>query len=182
MLTRLQEIALIARCVAGDDRNAFGSLVEAYVDDIRRMLDRLTGGDVALVDDLTQETFVKAYLSLRSFKGVARFRTWLFRIAYNEFITHVRKNTHFVAFDDTIHDTAYDDSEPDGPSVDAVTVEEAIGRLSPALKAIVQLYYYENFSVSHISEIMQMPSGTVKSNLHRARVRLARLLENKKDY
>ena len=66
MLTRLQEISLIARCVAADDRHAFGELVEAYSDNLRRFLLSLTKGDVSLVDDLAQETFIKAYLSKAS--------------------------------------------------------------------------------------------------------------------
>lgn len=51
----------------------------------------LTKGDVSLVDDLAQETFIKAYLSVRSLEGITRFHTWLFRIAYNEFVSHTRR-------------------------------------------------------------------------------------------
>ena len=61
MVTRLQELSLIARCVAADDRRAFGQLIAAYSDGIRRFLLSLTRGDVSLVDDLAQETFIKAY-------------------------------------------------------------------------------------------------------------------------
>ena len=92
MLTRLQELSLIARCIAADDRQAFGLLVEAYSDPLRRFVLSLTKGDVALADDLAQDTFLKAYLSIRTLNGITRFRTWLFRIAYNEFITHTRRS------------------------------------------------------------------------------------------
>lgn len=85
MLNKWEELRLIARCVAGDDRQAFGQLVEEYNDGLRRFLLNLTLGDASLTDDLAQETFIKVYLSLRSYQGIARFRTWLYRIAYNEF-------------------------------------------------------------------------------------------------
>lgn len=91
MLNKWEELRLIARCVAGDDRQAFGQLVEEYNDGLRRFLLNLTLGDASLTDDLAQETFIKVYLSLRSYQGIARFRTWLYRIAYNEFYMYMRR-------------------------------------------------------------------------------------------
>lgn len=177
MLTKIQELALIARCIAGDDRNAYGHLVKAYADDIRRMLDRLTSGDSALVDDLAQETFVKGYLSLRSFKGVSRFRTWLFRIAYNEFVNHTRCSRRILEVGiDSVEQVCGDDDE-DESIIDSDRIAEAIDKLSPTMKAVIQLYYYEGFTVARISVILQMPQGTVKSYLHRARTKLALTLE-----
>ena len=128
MLTKVQELALLARCVAADDRDAFGKLVAAYSDDIRRLLDTLTRGDTPLVDDLTQEVFIKAYLSIRSFKGIARFRTWLYRIAYNEFISYLRKNrpSQQLAIEEELAEI--EDQGPDNDEiaygVDAATLEQ----------------------------------------------------------
>ena len=90
-ISKAQELLLIARCIAADDRNAFGQLVVAYEAGLRRFLLNLTSGDVPLTDDLSQETFLKAYLAIRSFKGIASFKTWLYRIAYNEFIRSKRR-------------------------------------------------------------------------------------------
>ena len=72
MLSKIDELKLLARCALGDDRHAFGALVEAYQNDIRRFFLNLTFGDVALSDDLSQETFIKAYTSIRSFKGLSK--------------------------------------------------------------------------------------------------------------
>lgn len=91
MLSRFEELQLIAKCIAGDSRRAFERLVEEYQEGLRRFLLNLTLGDAALTDDLAQETFLKAYMSLRSFKGIARFKTWLYRIAYNEFVLFLSK-------------------------------------------------------------------------------------------
>ncbi|MBD5345775.1 MAG: RNA polymerase sigma factor [Bacteroides sp.] len=178
MLSRLQEISLIARCVAADDRRAFGQLVNAYSDPLRRFMLSLTKGDYALADDLAQETFIKAYLSIRSFEGVARFRTWLFRIAYNEFISHTRKAVPLQSLDN-LTDLS-DESDPSElPDTDntITTLEEAIQSLPPQHRATIQLYYYEKFSIARISTVTGIPEGTVKSYLSRARKRLASLLQ-----
>ena len=110
-INRFQELALIPRCVAADDRNAFGQLVDAYSESLRRFLLGLTKGDSALADDLAQETFLKAYLSIRSLEGVTRFRSWLFRIAYNEFVSDLRRRSRLSNTSEDIPDIA--DETPD---------------------------------------------------------------------
>ena len=91
MLSKIEEIALVARCVASDDRRAFARIVNEYAPAVRNFLFRLTGGDAALTDDLSQDTFVKAWSGLKSFRAAARLRTWLFSIAYNEFVSFTRR-------------------------------------------------------------------------------------------
>lgn len=174
MLSRLQEISLIARCVATDDRDAFGQLVEAYSEPLRRFLMGLTKGDLPLSDDLAQETFIKAYLSIRSFEGISRFRTWLFRIAYHEFVTYTRRNSPTRAIDDLDLSTIADDT--DSPAITDLNLEEALAQLPAPQRAVVQLFYFEQFSIARITTVTGLPSGTVKSYLSRARKRLASLL------
>lgn len=183
MLSRLQEIALITRCIAGDDRDAYGRLVEGYADDIRRLLMSLTGGNVALVDDLSQETFIKAYLSLRSFNGIARFRTWIYRIAYNEFVSYMRRQRDHVRLDDLLTPAGEDQGlagtdETQAEGITDVQLHQALMRLPESERVVTQLYYFDGFSVSRISSVTGMPSGTVKSYLYRARQKLAKLLQN----
>ena len=115
MLSRVEEIKLIARCALADNRDAFGQLVEAYRSDVTRFLLNLTMGDDALSDDLAQETFIKAYLGIRSFKGISRLRTWLYRIAYNEYYSWLRKR----------HEERLDDDNGNGH---AITVTAATCR------------------------------------------------------
>ncbi|MDE5647926.1 MAG: RNA polymerase sigma factor [Muribaculaceae bacterium] len=176
MLTRLQELSLIARCVAADDRRAFGQLVAAYSDNLRRFLLSLTGGDVSLVDDLAQETFIKAYLSIRSLKGISRFRTWLFRIAYNEFVSHTRRTRHIDPLTDIDNIDIVDDTDDENLITDT-TLSEAIMKLTEPQRAVVQLFYFEGLSVARISTVTGQNQSTVKSHLNRARIRLASLLE-----
>ncbi len=91
MLGKFEEMKLLALCMATDNRDAFSRLSVAYQDGLRRFILNLTGGDASLTDDLAQETFLKAWLGIRSFKGLSGFKTWLYRIAVNEFISHRRK-------------------------------------------------------------------------------------------
>lgn len=176
MLTRFQELSLIARCVAADDRRAFGQLIGAYSDNLRRFLLSLTRGDVSLVDDLAQETFIKAYLSIRSLKGISRFRTWLFRIAYNEFVSHMRRERRLDLFTDIADIDVSDDTDDESPITDT-TLSEAIMTLTDTQRAVVQLFYFEGLSIARISTVTGLNQSTVKSHLSRARNRLASLLE-----
>ena len=79
----LTDADLIARVLANDDQHAFGELVRRHQSSVRGLLRQLTRTDVSLADDLAQETFLRAYKNIRSFRGEARFFTWLYRIAYN---------------------------------------------------------------------------------------------------
>ncbi len=87
----VSDAALIARAVVSDDRHAFGELVRRHQSAVRATLRKLTCGNVALADDLAQETFLLAYRNLKSFRQEARFSTWLYRIAYNAFLADARK-------------------------------------------------------------------------------------------
>lgn len=173
-INRFQELALITRCVAADDRNAFGQLVGVYSESLRRFLLGLTG-NAPLADDLAQETFLKAYLSIRSLEGVSRFRTWLFRIAYNEFVNNLRRERKLDTTGEDCPDIP--DEDPEEPLISASTLTEAIMQLSEPQRAVVQLFYYEDFPVARISAITSLPQATVRSHLFRARNRLATILE-----
>jgi DNA-directed RNA polymerase specialized sigma24 family protein len=81
----LTDADLIARVLSSADKNAFGALVRRYQSPVRSFLTRMTHGDSHLADDLAQETFLKAWQKLAAFRGEARFSSWLFGIALNEF-------------------------------------------------------------------------------------------------
>ena len=93
---------LIARVLASDDHNAFAELVRRYQSPVRAFLTRMTRGDSHLADDLAQDTFLKAWQKLRTYRGGAKFSTWLFGIAINEFrgAARRRKELSFEEIDD----------------------------------------------------------------------------------
>ncbi len=172
MLNKWEELRLIARCVAGDDRHAFEQLVEEYNDGLRRFLLNLTLGDASLTDDLAQETFIKVYLSLRSYQGIARFRTWLYRIAYNEFYMYMRRR-HESAADERGYENVADTVSPYDARDASMDVQRCLKALSEAERTAVLLFYLDDRPIKEISAIMQMPQGTVKSHLSRAKAKMA---------
>lgn len=186
VLSKIDELKLIARCTLGDDRRAFGTLVEAYQPQVRRFFLNLTLGDEALSDDLAQETFLKAYLNVRSFRGVAKFSTWLYRIAYNEFCSWQRKTRHEAAlpdgldenFDDDYYDASGDRCYSATDSVDAhIDVWRSMRVLSDTERTLVTLFYIQDYPLKKIMEITGLPEGTVKSYLSRAKTKLARVMK-----
>lgn len=172
-LTRFEELKLIAQCIAGDNRNAFGQLVIAYEQGLRRFLFNLTG-DEALTDDLAQDTFLKAYLAIRSFQGISRFKTWLYRIGYNEFLTH-RRSQH-ISTDEIPPDT--DSTNPSSATDARLTIEQCLAQLPEAERTVIMLFYLEDMPIKKIVKITGMPDGSVKSYLHRAKSRMRQFLKN----
>lgn len=173
MLSRIEEIKLIAQCIASDNRDAFGRLVVAYEQGLRRFLFNLTG-DEALTNDLAQDTFLKAYLAIRSFQGISRFKTWLYRIAYNEFLSYRRKCPPPL-------EDSHSELNCDNPVAETdarLTIEQCLLQLSEAERIVVMLFYLEDMPIKKIIEITQIPEGSVKSHLHRAKSRMKHFLEN----
>ena len=124
----------------------------------------LTLGDVSLTDDLAQETFIKAYLSLRSYQGLARFKTWLYRIAYNEYYTYLRKTREF-RLDDNMTDKR--DISPHLGDDARMDLEQCIAALNENERSVVLLFYMEDRPIKEIAQITGMPAGTVKSHIAR---------------
>lgn len=172
-MNRLEEMRLITACALADDRRAFGRLVEAYQPQLRRFFLNLTIGDEMLTDDLAQETFIKAYLAIRSFRGMASFKTWLFRIGYNEFYSAMR--AHREQPTDVIPDTPTHAQER---ADDAhLTVMQAMRALSDVERTVVTLFYIEDQTTRRISAILQIPENTVKSHLRRAKAKMAQVVD-----
>ena len=89
-MSQLNDISLVAQVVMFHNTRAFDQLVKKYQSAIRRFFLNLTCGDSELSDDLAQETFIKAYTNIASFKHLSNFSTWLFRIAYNIYYDYLR--------------------------------------------------------------------------------------------
>lgn len=128
-----------------------------------------------LSDDLAQETFIKAYTSLRSFKGLSSFSTWIFRIAYNVFYDFMRSRKCSEEYSPDVLGQDYE--LPSETVIRSIDIYKAMQILKPEERAIIQLFYLEDLSLNKVSEIVNMPSGTVKSHLSRARQRLNVYLE-----
>ena len=175
-MKKIDELRLIAQCALGDSRQAFGQLVEAYQSQLRRFLMNLTGGDEALTDDLAQETFLKAYVNVRNFKGLSSFATWLYRIAYNEFYSHARAQHPTQELDNATADEAMTDRSAQATEA-SLTVRAALAQLDETERAIITLFYIEDLPVKRVAQIVSMPENTVKSHLRRGKDKMKQLIK-----
>jgi RNA polymerase sigma-70 factor (ECF subfamily) len=143
----------------------FIDLVRTEQEPLRRFLLALCGGDQALADDIAQDALVRAYVASGSFLGRSKFRTWLFRIAYNCYIDNFRKKTP-VRVDPESYEAQ---SIPSGDSADSrfryQQLYQALERIPEKEKTAIVLFYFEDRSIKEIDAIMDMPIGTVKYNL-----------------
>ena len=167
---------LVSRATLLGDRKAFGQLVEAYRSPIRRFLFNLTGGDEELSKDLAQDTFIKAWLHIGSFRMAAGFSTWLYRIAYNIFYDYMRNRQPTAEVDlETVAAGMEADIPDRGLSIDFA---RALTMLKEDERTAMLLFYMEDQTIGKISKIMHCPVGTIKSHLHRGKEKLTKYFKN----
>lgn len=176
---------LVASALAGS-QEAFRDLVLRFERPVYSLIVRMIN-DPGTAEDLAQEVFVKAYRSLRTYDASRKLSSWLFKIAHNTTIDHLRRHAP-----DTVSLEAPPDEEGRGglaavlsdESVEdpaaaaerrdmARSLERAISRLRPEYREAVVLFYIEGASYQEICDATGLPLGTVKTNLHRARKELA---------
>jgi RNA polymerase sigma factor (sigma-70 family) len=164
---------LIARVLAHEDQNAFGELVRRHQSPVRAFLARMARGDAHLADDLAQETFLKAWKKLHSFRGNSRFSTWLFGIAFNEFRDAARRRKELALED------AGDLPEEPVAGRDAglrMDLTEAMKGLNSNERAAVVLCCQNGLSHEEAAGVLDCPLGTVKTNVLRGREKLRKRL------
>jgi RNA polymerase sigma-70 factor (ECF subfamily) len=173
----------VEECVKGD-RDAFDLLVKKYYKRIYNLAYRFVG-DSEEASDLAQEIFSAAYQNLKKFRGDAKFSTWLFQIATNRGknrFKYLKRRGYFTnrgSSDDDDQRGDWQRTIPDhstnpeellaGKQMQRI-VQDAINELEPDHKAIVLLRDIEGFSYDEIAKILDLPEGTTKSRLHRARM------------
>ena len=186
---------LVERTVAGDQK-AFELLVIKYERRIQRLIGRMVR-DVDLVEDIAQETFIRAYRALAQFRGEAQFYTWLYRIAVNT----AKKALMELKRNPTVSENSFKSDDDDETSLleneltssetpesllagkeIAHMVNTAMEALPEELRQAITLREIEGLSYEEIAEAMSCPIGTVRSRIFRAReaisARIKPLLEN----
>lgn len=173
---------LVERTIAGDQK-AFELLVIKYQRRIQRLIGRMVR-DVDLVEDIAQDTFIRAYRALSQFRGEAQFYTWLYRIAVNtakKALMDLKRNptvseNSFKSADDDetspVENELTTSETPEAVLASkeiAVMVNLAMDTLPEELRQAITLREIEGLSYEEISEIMSCPIGTVRSRIFRAR-------------
>lgn len=190
-LSRLDDRELVLQARQGRDR-AYREMLSRYERPVFSLVFRMVR-DRTLAEDLAQETFVRAFQALESYNPAYKFSSWIFKIANNLTIDHLRRRTL---------DTVSLDGGPDATSADEVErtrvtvadpgesphefvenqelggiIEDAIASLRPEYRTAVLLRHVEGYSYEEIAEVMGVPLGTVKTFIHRARNELKGRLE-----
>ena len=177
------DVLLVQRAVAGDAR-AFELLVIKYQRRIQRLIGRMVR-DTDLVEDIAQETFIRAYRALPQFRGEAQFYTWLYRIAVNtakKFLLDLKRtptvSDRFPAGDDDADETFRPGLEPISEETPesvlaakeiAAAVNAGLAALPDDLRQALTLREIEGLSYEEIAGLMDCPIGTVRSRIFRAR-------------
>ncbi len=167
------DMELVARAVRGDD-GAFSDLVRRHERRVYNIAYRMLGG-VEDARDATQEAFLACYRRLGSFRGDAAFTTWLHRIAVNASYDALRRRKGLPL---GLEEAPEPPPSPDHAEETAGTIDtqRALLRVGPEHRAVLVLHDVRGLAYEQVADILEVPVGTVKSRLHRARVALARAL------
>ena len=166
----MNENALVKKILRGD-KAAGERFVATQYPRIFQFLRCLTGSaDVA--DDLTQQTFAQAWRSLDSFQGRASLATWLHKIAYHEYAHWLRSRHDHLPIEAALN--IQDLREARG--LDSILISRALSFLTTELREPFSLYYFQEFSIAEVAELLELPDGTVKSRLYAARQRMRELI------
>jgi RNA polymerase sigma-70 factor (ECF subfamily) len=176
---------LIAECLRGRTV-AFGQLIHRYEERLYNTVYRLVD-NAEDAQDVVQETFLNAYKSLNNFKGDAEFFTWLYRIAFNTAVSLKRKQKAALSLDGSrngetsVEPLDRSDCNRPGQALERAEqeyrIQLALSRLSSEHRAVLVLKDMECLKYEQIAEILQVPIGTIRSRLHRARLELRDLLQ-----
>jgi len=177
-MSKDSEEYLISQVILFDDHLAFKELIGRHQSDIRNLLLKLINFNESELDDLTQETIIRIYKYIKTFKGASSFKTWIYKITYRVFIDaqKKRKKYHELKSKKEQVDGKYTNAHPKMDS--KMDAEIIIACLRPEEKVAIQLSYLKGFSHKDIAKILDCPIGTVKSHISRGKERIRRVYKS----
>ena len=178
-MEREEELILIEKIKAGDDE-LYKFLVDSYSAKILSIVKGVVRNS-ADAEEVAQDVFVKAFFSLKKFRGESSFSTWIYRIAYNMSISRVRKKSRYVNVEN-ISSFAVTDNSDSSTDNESLTKEELfrimdsiIEKLDPGERFLIHSFYNHEKSIKEISEITGISESNVKVKLHRIKKRITAL-------
>lgn len=177
-----EDVRLIDEALAGNTKS-FGELVQKYQNRLFNTMFHVVGSREE-AEDVVQDAFVQAFVKLGSFQGASAFYTWLYRIAFNLSVSRRRRKRPELSIDVVRETTGNDPLAENGYPTELMERKESVEQVRRALetlqedhRAILVLREIEGYCYEEISHILDMPIGTVRSRLHRARLQLREELE-----
>ncbi len=173
---------LTQRAACGD-MSAFEELYERHNRRVYSLCLRMTQ-NVAEAEDLAQEVFIQLYRKVGSFRGDSQFTTWLHRMTVNQVLMHFRKKSarpEMTAVDDQTPTRIVDGTENPArmPVVDRIALDKAIAELPVGYRTIFILHDVEGYQHEEIAKMLGLAVGTSKSQLHKARLKLRKLIKRR---
>ena len=168
---------LVQLVLEGDD-DAFEHLFNRYRHAIRRLFAMRLGND-SDADDLLQETFLKIYLNIHTYNNSYTFGQWLYAIARNTLVDFTRKRQTDLSIDERFKVPAANTPTPEESIINSqqrMQIERFMESLPEQYRQLFRLRFLEEYSYEEIAEKLQMPMGTVKTRIHRARERMCRMI------
>lgn len=156
--------------IQSKDQEIYFVVVERYQAKLSRYINSIVHDHTKAVDIL-QETFIKAFINLRSFDNKKKFSSWIYRIAHNEAINAIKKNNKEVSFEEDF-DIQSDENITDNFEKKEIAskVEKCISKMSLIYSEPLVLYSIEDKSYEEISDILRIPMGTVATRISRAKI------------
>lgn len=180
-MTNNNDQLYIAKVINGDT-NSFAYLVDNYKDMVYSLAYKMTKNKEES-EEVSQDTFIKAYKNLNKFKGESKFSTWLYRIAYHTSLDQIKKNKNnnatFEIHEVTLNQIQSADDILQGieRKERAKIMDECLLRLPEEERSILWMFYYDALSLKEIVEVTSLSEANVKVKLHRARKRLLTIVE-----
>ena len=169
-MATLNDISLVAQVAVFGNKRAFDELVRRYQLPVRKFFLNQTLGDSQLSDDLAQDTFIKAYTNIASFRGLASFHTWIMRIAYNVYYDYIRRHRLTENIDVVAQRGAGENSTLQ------MDLYAALALLKPDERSCITLQLIDGYDIASIVKITGLKEGTVKSHLSRGKDKMATYL------
>lgn len=188
IVTQNEENSLIAEALGGSQK-AYATLVARHRPAIFHIINRMVRNDEA-ANDLVQETFMKAFSSLATFRSEFRFSTWLYKIAANSSIDYLRKRriqalsldrpleTEDGSMEIEIADYSYHPERELERKQQRLSIDEAISSLPKKYRDVIIYRHKDDKTYEEIADLLEIPVGTVKARIFRARVMLKKKLKN----
>ena len=168
----------LAAMVLEGDAAAFEHLFNRYRDSIRRLFVQRLGNDNN-ADDLLQETFIKVYLNIHSYNRDYTFGQWLYTIARNTLVDFTRRRQSGLSIDERFTAPPANTPTPEESIINSqqrLQIEHFLETLPEQYRLLFRLRFIEEYSYEEIAEKLQLPMGTVKTRIHRARERMCRMI------